>query len=112
MSLNLFDLLCSRRRLAIVLLGVIAVTLTVAGCKPKPPTDAPLNIKPRTDFTPADFGIGQLHTQNRGCNREIDQLLNETRLCFNSHPNGGCDTLQQSNSDRIGRLKNSERCRH
>lgn len=96
--------------LAIAILCSPAILAT--GCKPKPPADVPLNIKPRTDFTPADFGIGQLHTQNRGCNREIDQLLNETRLCFNSHPNGGCDALQQSNSERIGRLKNSERCRH
>lgn len=98
------------RVLAIVMLASLA--MLAAGCKPKPPADVPLNLKPRTDFTPADFGIGRPHTQNRACNREIDRLLDQTRLCFNSHPDGGCDALQQSNSDRIGRLKNSERCRH
>lgn len=96
------------RLFAVVLLGALAAL--TAGCKPKPPADVSLNIKPRTDFTQADFGIGRPHTRNQACNREIDRLLNETRLCFNTHPDGGCDALQQSNSDRIGRLKNSERC--
>ena len=100
------------RLFAVMLLGLLAILTGITGCKPKPPADVPLNIKPRSDFTPADFGIGRPHTQNRACNREIDRLLDQTRLCFNSHPNGGCDALQQSNSDRIGRLKNSERCRH
>jgi len=112
MSLNLSSVHRSIRVLAALLLGALAIMATITGCKPKPPADVPLNIKPRTDFTPADFGIGRPHTQNRVCNREIDRLLDQTRLCFNSHPDGGCDVLQQSNSDRIARLKNSERCRH
>jgi hypothetical protein len=108
MSRNPSSVHSSIRLLAMVLLGSLAIM--AAGCKPKPPADVSLNIKPRTDFTPADFGIGRPHTRNQACNREIDRLLNETRLCFNSHPDGGCDALQQTNSDHIGRLKNSERC--
>jgi hypothetical protein len=111
MSSNQFGVLRPIRLFVAMLLGALAI-LAIAGCKPKPPADVPLNLKPRTDFTPADFGIGRPHTQNRACNREIDRLLNETRLCFNRHPDGGCDALQQSNSDHIGRLKNSERCQH
>jgi hypothetical protein len=109
MSSNHFGVLRLIRHVALMLFGALAI-LAIAGCKPKPPADVLLNLKPRTDFTPADFGIGRPHTRDQACNREIDRLLNETRLCFNSHPDGGCDALQQSNSDRIGRLKNSERC--
>ena len=112
MSLNRSSQLRPIRLPAAMLLGALVIMAAIDGCKPKPPADVPLNIKPRTDFTLADFGIGRPHTQNRACNHEIDRLLNETRLCFNTHPDGGCDALQQSNSDRIARFKNSERCRH
>jgi hypothetical protein len=107
---NLSGLSLLNRFRAVMLLGALAIL--ASGCKPKAPADVSLNIKPRTDFAPADFGIGRPHTRNQACNREIDRLLDQTRLCFNSHPDGGCDALQQTNSDHIGRLKNSERCQH
>ena len=91
---------------------IALLMLAVAGCKKQPPPEEPLKIPPRTDFAPADFGIGRPHTKNAACNREIDQLLETVRLCFNTRPGGSCDALQQENSGKISRIKNSLRCGH
>ena len=92
----------------------MAVVLIAGGCKPKPPPDAPSHTPPRTDFSPEDFGIGRKHTKSPACNREIDLLLDQARLCYSygSRPVTECEVLQRGNSDKIGRLKNSSRCSH
>ena len=91
--------------------ALLAVIVTsAAGCKQKPPPDAPSRTPPRTDFTPEDFGVGRAHTKNAACNREIDQMLEPVRLCYNTRPTAECDVLQRAQSDKIARLKNSRRC--
>jgi hypothetical protein len=94
------------------LLLFMAVTLVVGGCKQKPPPEQPSRTPPRTDFSPEDFGIGRKHTKSTACNREIDQLLDQARVCYGSRPMAECEALQRGNSDKIGRLKNSSRCSH
>jgi len=90
----------------------IVAALVVVGCKQKPPPDEPSRTPPRTDYTPEEFGIGRKHTKSSTCNREIDQLLEQIRLCYGSRPIAECEVLQRGNSDKIGRLKNTNRCRH
>ena len=90
----------------------IVAALIMGGCKQKPPADEPSRTPPRTDFTPEDFGIGRKHTKSATCNREIDQLLEQVRLCYGSRPMAECEALQRDNSDKIGRLKNTSRCGH
>ncbi|HJX19240.1 MAG TPA: hypothetical protein VJ437_13750 [Acidiferrobacterales bacterium] len=90
----------------------VVAALIVGGCKQKPPPSEPSRTPPRTDYTPEDFGIGRKHTKNNTCNREIDQLLEQVRLCYGSRPITECEVLQRGNSDKIGRLKNTSRCRH
>ena len=96
----------------IVLPLFVALTLIVGGCKPKPPEQEPSRTPPRTDYSPEDFGIGRKHTKSNTCNREIDQLLEEIRLCYGSRPVPECEKFQRSNSDKIGKLKNTSRCNH
>lgn len=91
----------------IFVLGVISL----AACKQKPPPDQPSRTPPRTDFTPEEFGIGRKHTPDAACNREIDQMLEQVRLCYNSRPMAECDRLRSVDSDKIARMKNSARCR-
>ncbi|KPK49421.1 MAG: hypothetical protein AMS22_13715 [Thiotrichales bacterium SG8_50] len=91
---------------------LIVAALVVGSCKQKPPPDQPSRTPPRTDFTTAEFGIGRKHTKSKTCNREIDQLLDQARLCYTSRPITECEVLQRVNSDKIGRLKNSSRCSH
>jgi len=91
---------------------LIAVILPAGGCKQKPPADEPSRTPPRTDYSPEEFGIGRKHTKSSTCNREIDQLLEQARLCYGSRPTAECEVLQRGNSDKIGRLKNSSRCNH
>jgi hypothetical protein len=86
------------------------IVLGAAGCKQKPPPAAPSLTPPRTDFVPEDFGVGRAHTKNAACNREIDQMLDQVRLCYNSRSTAECDLLQRSESEKIARLKNSRRC--
>src|SRR4030067_908698 len=88
----------------------MVAALVLGGCKQKPPPDEPSRTPPRTDFSPEDFGIGRRHTKSTICNREIDQLLRQGRLCHGSRPASECDVLQRGNSDKIGRLKNTSRC--
>ena len=88
----------------------MVAALVLGGCKQKPPPDEPSRTPPRTDFSPEDFGIGRRHTKSTICNREIDQLLEQVRLCHGSRPASECDVLQRGNSDKIGRLKNTSRC--
>lgn len=94
------------------LLLFIVVTLSVGGCKQKPPSDEPSRTPPRTDYSPEEFGIGRKHTKSNTCNREIDQLLEQVRHCYGSRPITECEALQRGNSDKIGRLKNTSRCSH
>lgn len=90
----------------------ILVALSVGGCKQKPPPDLPSHTPIRTDFSREDFGIGRKHTKSTSCNREIDQLLENLRLCYGSRPAAECEILQRGNSDKIARLKNTSRCSH
>jgi len=96
------------------LLMFMAAVLVVGGCKQKPPPEEPARTPIRTDFSPEDFGIGRKHTKDPACNREIDLLLDQARLCYGygSRPATECEALQSSNSHKIGRLKNSSRCSH
>jgi len=94
------------------LLLLMAVTLVVGSCKQKPPPEEPSRTPPRTDFSPEDFGIGRKHTKSHTCNREIDQLLEQLRVCYGSRPTAECEVLQRGNSDKIARLKNTSRCSH
>lgn len=95
------------RNLRFLALAVLAV---LPACKQKPPEDVVLHTVQRQDFSPEEFGIGRKHTPDRACNVDIDQLLDETRRCFNSRPSSACERLQEANAAKIGRLKNSERC--
>jgi len=94
------------------LMMYIVVALLMGGCKQKPPPDEPSRTQPRTDYTPEEFGIGRNHTKSKICNREIDQLLDQARLCYVARPLPECEVLQRGISDKIGRLKNSNRCSH
>jgi len=95
-----------------VLLLLLVLTLSAGGCKPKPPANEPSRTPPRTDYSPEEFGIGRKHTKSSTCNREIDQLLEQARLCYGSRPLIECEVLQRGNSDKIGKLKNTSRCSH
>ena len=95
-----------------IAVGVLTALAVVSACKQKPPPDdGKVQIVQRTDYTPEEFGIGRTHTADAACNREIDQLLDEVRLCYK---NGGtaakCEYIQHKSSDKIKRLKNSVRC--
>jgi len=90
----------------------IVAALIMGGCKQKPPADEPSRTPPRTDFTPEDFGIGRKHTKSTTCNREIDQLLEQVRLCYGTRPMAECEALQRASSDKIGKIKNTSRCSH
>lgn len=98
----------TRRYVATTLL-----VLSLAACH-QPTTGVPPEAKTahRTDFTPEEFGIGRRHTRSARCDREIDQLLEQIRQCVNENPGVNCDTLQQTNNYRIGRLETSLHCRH
>lgn len=85
--------------------------ISLAACKQKPPPDQPSRTPPRTDFTPEEFGIGRKHTPDAACNREIDQMLEQVRQCYNTRPMAECDRLRSADSDKIARMKNSTRCR-
>jgi len=100
----------SSRLAKLCLAAVVLATVSVPACKRKPPDEPVSHTVQRTDFAPEEFGIGRPHTRDRLCNRDIDQLLDETRRCYNNPPPGGCERLQEANAAKIGRLKNSERC--
>ncbi len=94
------------------LLLLIVLTLAVGGCKQKPPPEAPSRTLPRTEYSPEEFGVGRQHTKSASCNREIDQLLDQARLCYSARPLAECEVLQRANTEKIARLKNSSRCSH
>jgi len=96
--------------LAITLAVVLPVSL--AACKKSPPPDdGKIHIEQRTEYEPEEFGIGRKHTPDRACNAEIDALLDEIRLCYKNRGTAvKCEYLQEKNSDKIKRLKNSVRC--
>lgn len=91
-----------------LILAVLIVSM--AACKDKKPIDQPSRTPPRTDFTPQEFGLGRKHTPDAACNREIDQLLEQIRQCYNTRATPECDALRRANSGMIARLKNSQRC--
>lgn len=99
-------------RNCLTILCVAMAALVVVACKKSPPPDdGKAHIAPRTDYAPEEFGIGRHHTPDRNCNRDIDRLLDEVRLCYKSQGvSASCDKLQQRNSERITRLKNTVRC--
>jgi hypothetical protein len=88
---------------------VFTLAALVAACDKPAPEEPP---KPRWQYTQEDFAIGKPHTKNVRCNREIDELLEQIRGCFNTREHAACDSLQQQNSQKIARLKNATRCRH
>lgn len=84
---------------------------SLAACREPPPNKPPTKTPHRTDFAAEEFGIGRPHTKNAACNQEIDRLLNQIRVCYNSSARADCNVQQQTHSDRIARLKNKYRCR-
>lgn len=92
-----------------VRLLLLAAATAAGGCDggSVPEEDAP---KRRWEYTQEDFGIGKPHTKNSRCNRDIDAQLEAIRACYNAREHAECSTLQQQNSDKIARLKNSRRC--
>jgi len=96
------------RRMLVLLLSL----LIVSACKPKAPADdGKAHTVPRTDYAPEEFGIGRNHTPDKSCNRDIDRLLDEVRLCYRKQgASGACDDIQTRNAERIARLKNTVRC--
>lgn len=97
---------------ASVVLSVVAALflVTISACKQKPPPEPPARTPPRTDFSAAEFGIGRKHTPDAACNREIDQMVEQVRQCYNTRPTAECDVLRSADSAKIARLKNSMRC--
>lgn len=89
----------------------LAALATLAACGKGPETEPYKKTEYRRDFTPEEFGVGRPHTRDSDCNREIDQLLDAVRVCYNTRTEAECVALQQKQSDRITRLKNSLRCR-
>jgi len=91
---------------------LVVLLAAVGACKPKaPPDDGKAHTVQRTDYTPEEFGIGRQHTPDAACNRDIDALLDEVRLCYkNDGTAAKCETLQEKNSGKIKRLRNSVRC--
>jgi hypothetical protein len=93
---------------------VLAIVLLAGGtaCKQKPPPDdGKSRTIQRTEYAPEEFGIGRQHTRDKACNQDIDQLLDEIRLCYKERGTASrCEYLQEKNSEKIKRLKNSVRC--
>lgn len=90
----------------------LIAALLVGGCNQKPPAAEPSRTPPRTEYSPEEFGIGRKHTKSAACNRQIDQLLDQARVCYVARPMSECETLQRDNTAKIARLKNSSRCSH
>ncbi|MEW6331068.1 MAG: hypothetical protein AB1560_06395 [Pseudomonadota bacterium] len=88
----------------------LAVLAALAACGKGPDTEPYKKTEHRRDFAPEEFGIGRQHTRDSACNREIDQLLDAVRVCYNTRTEAECVALQQRQADRIARLKNSLRC--
>ncbi len=90
---------------------VLTIALALLYACGKPPEPEPYQkTEQRRDFMPDEFGIGRAHTKDSRCNRDIDALLNEVRACYNASSPRDCTAVQERNSDRIARLKNSARC--
>lgn len=85
----------------------VAFASTLVACKKEPPPEPP---KLRYQYTPEDFGVGRAHTKNAACNKEIDRLIEEFRVCHNTPSATNCDALQADNSKEIMRIKNSVYC--
>ena len=104
--------LTSNRRMLPGYRHLIALTVlaTVAACGKDTETEPYKKTEHRRDFTPEEFGIGRQHTRDHACNREIDQLLDAVRICYNTRTEAECVALQEKQSGHIARLKNSVRC--
>ena len=97
----------------VLCLTAAATALLLGACeKSKIESSADTKTEYRTDFTPEEFGIGRPHTKNSECNERIDSLLEQIRACYNGGSGADCTALQHTNSDKIGKLKNTEHCRH
>ena len=88
----------------------LTVLAMLAACGKGAETEPYKKTEHRRDFAPEEFGIGRQHTRDHACNREIDQLLDAARICYNTRTEAECVALQEKQSDRIARLKNSVRC--
>ena len=88
----------------------LAVLAALVACG-KAPEPEYKKTEHRRDFAPEEFGIGRAHTKDRACNREIDQLLDAVRICYNTRSEAECAALQEKQSEHITHLKNSTRCR-
>jgi hypothetical protein len=97
-----------RRRIAI--LAALLAATALAGCEKKDKPALETRTVQRADFAPEEFGIGRPHTRSAACNREIDKLLDQIRVCINTRPAAECKTMQDKNNDRIGQIKNQRRC--
>lgn len=88
----------------------LTVLATLAACGKGTETEPYKKTEYRRDFTPEEFGIGRQHTRDHACNRDIDQLIDAVRICYNTRTEAECVVLQEQHSGRIARLKNSLRC--
>lgn len=88
----------------------LVVIAALAACGKGTETEPYKKTKYRHDFTSEEYGVGRQHTRDSACNREIDQLLDAVRVCYNTRTEAECVALQQKHFDRIARLKNSLRC--
>ncbi|MDH4133171.1 MAG: hypothetical protein OEV31_00135 [Gammaproteobacteria bacterium] len=100
----------TRTRFILPAFAALLALLLAGGCSKKETPSQP--TVQRTDFSPEEFGMGRAHTRNAGCNREIDAIMDITRLCVNSGQGKACDPVREKNSERISRIKNSARCQH
>jgi len=92
-------------------LAAALIALTALGACQKQKPETPSKTPHRTDFAPEEFGVGRKHTPDTSCNRDIDRLLDQIRICVNTRPSEECDQLRERNNKQMARLKNSVRCR-
>lgn len=90
--------------------AALLALISLSGCQQRSEPEAPAKTPHRTDFTPEEFGVGREHTKSDACNREIDGLLDQIRVCVNTRPEAECARLQDENNKRIRQIKNSRRC--
>jgi len=89
----------------------ICILAMLTACDWKPEKEKDTRIIQRTDYSPDEFGMGRRHTPNRGCNRDIDALLNEIRLCLKNYGvSDKCDNVQKKASKKISHMKHTIRC--
>ena len=97
------------RHIALLVIALLALG-GLGACEKMQEPEVVSKIAQRNDFSREEFGIGRKHTKNTSCNREIDQLLDQIRICINTRTTEECTALQDGNNGRIGQLKNQLRC--